>query len=81
LERETWRFYETVPTPIAPEKGEASGRAVLEKRLQTEVAPYGEVVSGLCTSRVVGEALEVKFRAECRERIGELSPILVEQTT
>lgn len=80
LERETWRFYETVPKTITPAEGEELGRAVLEARLEAEVAPYGEVVSGLCTSRVVGEALEVTLRAECRERIGELSPILVEET-
>ena len=81
LERENWRFYETVPKSLTPGEGEALGRAILEARLQTEVTPYGEVVSSLCTSRIAEESLEVILRAECRERIGELSPILVEQTT
>ena len=52
----------------------------MEARLQTEVAPYGEVVSRLCSARVVGDGLEVTLRAECRESIGELAPIYLEET-
>lgn len=79
VERETWRFYETVPRTLTPAEGEELGRAILEARLEAEVAPYGEVVTSLCTSRVTGDDLEVELRAECRERIGQLVPILVEQ--
>ena len=54
--------------------------AVLRARLEEEVAPYGQVVSTLCSSRETGEGLEVTLRAECRESIGKLVPIYVDET-
>jgi len=77
LEKETWRFYrkETVSLPAAACGEEAA--AVLEQRLQTEVAPYGTVRSVRTDLRTVGSTLEVTLRAECEESIGELTPIFM----
>ena len=80
VEKETWRFYETAEEERSTVEAEKLGKAVLEQRLEAEVAPYGEVTSSLCSSRVVGDALEVTLRAECRESIGELVPIYTDET-
>ena len=80
VERETWRFYETESARRSVPQAKALGEAVLRARLEEEVAPYGQVVSTLCSSRETGEGLEVTLRAECRESIGKLVPIYVDET-
>ena len=80
LERETWRFYETVPVSRSAAQAEKTAEAVLTEQLRSMVDPYGTVISTLCASRQRGDALEVTLSAECRERIGESVPIYTEQT-
>ena len=77
VEEEQWRFYELQTQALTPQEAEALGRSLLEQRLKTEVAPYGEVLSTLCASKGAGTGLRVELRAECRESLGELVPILV----
>lgn len=80
LERETWRFYETVPVSRSAAQAEKTAEAVLTEQLRSMVDPYGTVISTLCASRQRGDALEVTLSAECRERIGESVPIYTEET-
>lgn len=78
IEKEVWRFYDCAKETITATDAEKEGSKVLLHQLEAEVAPYGSVETTLCSSRIVGENLEVTLRAECRESIGELTPILVE---
>ena len=77
VERETWRFYDTAAVTRTAAQAEREAEQILQNRLETETAPYGTVTSTLCSSRLAGDALEVTLRAECRESIGQLVPILV----
>ena len=78
IEKEVWRFYDCAKETITATDAEKEGAKVLLHQLEAEVAPYGSIETTLCSSRIVGENLEVTLRAECRESIGELTPILVE---
>ena len=73
--REQWRFYEEQPVALSRQQAEKQGEAALTAYLQTQVAPYGEVCSTLCTSKQEGQTLRVTLRAECREEIGQRVPI------
>ncbi len=75
LVTETWRFYETVPTPQDPAQAEKNAEAVLTAQLHEMVDPYGVVRSTLCSSRQKGDTLVVTLSAECEEQIGEMVPI------
>ncbi|MBQ9492285.1 MAG: sporulation protein YqfD [Oscillibacter sp.] len=75
LVRERYRLYETVPVELDAEEARNRGEAALRDQLETEVAPYGEVRSTLCTVRARGENVEVTLSAECVEEIGERVPI------
>lgn len=80
LVTETWRFYETVPTPQTPAQTEKTAEAILTAQLREMVEPYGEVKSTLCSSRRKGDTLLVTLSAECLEEIGETAPIYTETT-
>lgn len=75
LVTETWRFYETVPTPRTAAEAEGAAEAILTAQLQEMVEPYGEVKSTLCSSRQKGDTLTVTLSAECQEEIGQSMPI------
>ena len=49
------------------------------QQLQTMVEPYGTVRSTLCSSKQIGDTLEVTLTAECVEEIGKTVPILTEE--
>ena len=80
LVTETCRFYETAEVRLDPVRVERLGERILTQQLETEVAPYGEIVSTLCTSRQRGDVLTVTLSAECVEEIGERVPILTEES-
>ena len=79
LVTETWRFYESVPTPQVAAQTEKTAEAILKAQLLQMVEPYGEVCSTLCSSRQRGDTLLVTLSAECREEIGESVPIYTEE--
>ena len=76
---ETWRFYETVPLRLDLVQAEKLGEQILTEQLQTMVEPYGAIRSTLCSSKQIGDTLEVILTAECVEEIGETVPILTEE--
>ena len=76
---ETWRFYETKPLRLDPVRAEQLGEQILTEQLQTMVEPYGAIRSTLCSSKQIGDTLEVILAAECVEEIGETVPILTEE--
>ena len=76
---ETFRFYETTPVQLDPVQAEKQGERILTEQLQAMVEPYGTIRSTLCSSRQVGDTLEVLLTAECVEEIGETVPILTEE--
>lgn len=76
---ETFRFYETTPAQQDPVQAEKQGERILTEQLQAMVEPYGTIRSTLCSSRQVGDTLEVLLTAECVEEIGETVPILTEE--
>lgn len=76
---ETFRFYETIPVQLDPVQTEKMGERILAEQLQTMVEPYGIIRSTLCSSKQVGNTLEVTLTAECVEEIGETVPILTEE--
>ena len=80
VEQETWRFYEAQTVTCTAAEAEKDAERVLQQRLEAEVTPYGSVDSTLCSSRIVGDTLEVTLRAECRESIGEMVPIYLDET-
>ena len=73
--KETYRYYETVPSEISAARAEERGEAILTDYLYTLVDPYGTISSTLCTSRREGDTLRVTLTAECVERIGQRVPI------
>ena len=77
---ETCRFYETAEVRLDPVRAERLEECILTQQLETEVAPYGKIVSTLCTSRQRGDVLTVTLSAECVEEIGERVPILTEES-
>lgn len=81
VEVETWRFYETVPTPRTAAEAEKAAEAILTAQLREMVEPYGEVKSTLCSARQKGDALLVTLSAECLEEIGQTAPIYTEEET
>ena len=80
LVTETCRFYETAEVRLDPVRAERLEERILTQQLETEVAPYGKIVSTLCTSRQRGDVLTVTLSAECVEEIGERVPILTEES-
>ena len=52
---------------------------ILTEQLQTMVEPYGTIRSTLCSSKQIGDTLEVTLTAECVEEIGKTVPILTEE--
>lgn len=80
LVTETCRFYETAEVRLDAVGVEWLGERILTRQLETEVAPYGEIVSTLCTSRQRGDVLTVTLSAECVEEIGVRVPILTEES-
>ena len=81
LVTETWRFYETAPTPRTAAGAETAAETILTAQLHERVDPYGEVKSTLRTSRQKGDTLFVTLSAECLEEIGETVPIYTEEET
>lgn len=75
---ETYRFYEPETVQIEAVQAEQLGEAVLQEQLQQMVEPYGTISSTRCTSRQLGNTLEVTLSAECVEEIGIRVPILRE---
>ena len=73
--KETYRYYEIVPSEISAARAEERGEAILTDYLYTLVDPYGTISSTLCTSRREGDTLRVTLTAECVERIGQRVPI------
>lgn len=73
--REFCRVYEEVPTELSAEEAQKRGEAALMEQLETEVAPYGEIRSALCSARVRDGVMEVTLSAECAEEIGESVPL------
>ena len=76
---ESWRFYETASVRLDPVWGEKLGEQILTEQLQTMVEPYGTIRSTLCSSKQIGDTLEVTLAAECVEEIGKTVPILTEE--
>ena len=76
---ETCRFYETGPVRLDPVQAEQQGEQILTEQLQTMVEPYGTIRSTLCSSKQIGDTLEVTLTAECVEEIGKTVPILTEE--
>ena len=76
---ETWRFYETAPVRLDLVQAEQLGERILTEQLQAMVEPYGTIRSTLCSSKQIGDTLEVTLAAECVEEIGETVPILTEE--
>lgn len=76
---ESWRFYETAPVRLDLVQAEKQGEQILKEQLQTMVEPYGTIRSTLCSSKQIGDVLEVTLTAECVEEIGETVPILTEE--
>ena len=73
--RETYRFYELVPAAWTVAQVRDRAEAALRFQLQTEVEPYGEIRSALCSFRQRGDTLDVTLSAECVEEIGVLTPV------
>ena len=73
--QECYRFYETAETVLSVEEARNRGEAALRDQLQTEVAPYGEIRSALCTVRTRPDFVDVILSAECVEEIGVSVPI------
>ena len=80
VEREVYRFYETVPQSRTPAQAEQSAGQALEQYLEDLVSPYGEVKSTLISSSQRGDILTVTLRAECQEEIGRSVPIYTQDT-
>lgn len=76
--REHYRFYQTELQTLEARQAEREGEAILTEYLHTLVDPYGTVVSALCQTRQTGDSFAVTLRAECREQIGEQTPIYTE---
>ena len=76
--KERLRFYRTELQALDALQAQREGEAFLTEYLHTLVDPYGTVVSALCQTRQTPAGLEVTLRAECREQIGEQSPIYTE---
>ena len=76
--KERFRFYRTEQQMLDAPQAQREGEAFLTEYLHTLVDPYGTVVSALCQTRQTPAGLEVTLRAECREQIGEQSPIYTE---
>jgi similar to stage IV sporulation protein len=75
---ESWRFYETASVRLDPVWAEKLGEQILTEQLQTMMEPYGTIRSTLCSSKQIGDTLEVTLAAECVEEIGKTVPILTE---
>ena len=76
--REQYRFYRTEQQTLEARQAERMGEELLTEYLHTLVDPYGTVTSALCQTRQTAGGLAVTLRAECREQIGEQTPIYTE---
>ena len=76
--KEHYRFYRTEQQTLDTPQAQREGEEILTEYLHTLVDPHGTVTSALCQTRQTAAGMEVTLRAECREQIGEQSPIYTE---
>ena len=74
LVQERREYYDFIPDVLSVAEAQNRGEKVLREYLESQVAPYGEIRSALCTSQRRGDFLEITLSAECIEEIGVRVP-------